>query len=71
MSFCGKSFSKTHFIIGLLQFATWRVWFGLIWSITWGILIFIKSFKFPEASIKPEEQNNPSYNLSPVNPNMP
>lgn len=45
ISFFGKSILKIHWGIGILQFITSIAIYpiGLLWSITWGILIFINT----------------------------
>jgi len=35
-----RPFSKTQFIIGLMQFASSRVIIGYFWSVLWGVLFF-------------------------------
>lgn len=41
--FNDKTFSKTQFIIGVLQFATMWSLLGYLWSIAWGLLIVWKA----------------------------
>ena len=39
--FGGKTFYKTHFVIGLLQLLTVWTLVGYLWSIAWGVLVFL------------------------------
>ena len=60
-----RQFSKTHFFVGLIQFITAFAVIGWIWSIAWGLIIFLNPERHSQKPLIEAKQKQ-AYNLNPV-----
>ena len=60
-----RQFSKIHFLVGLLQLITAFAVIGWIWSIAWGLIIFLNPERHSQKPLL-DSKVKQTYNLNPA-----